>query len=120
MRLLVCGGRRYGNNRFLHKFLDAINIVHGPVDVLINGGAKGADTLAQEWAEHNKIHVETYMAEWDKYGRSAGYIRNGEILKIGKPDMVVCFPGGKGTAHMRDLAKKADISVIEGGKNGHR
>jgi len=112
MRLLVCGGRDYDARFFLYSFLDAVHFVHGPIDVLINGGARGADTLAREWADHREIFVETYMAEWAKFGKAAGYIRNAKMLNSGNPGMVVCFPGGKGTANMKRIAEGACVSVV--------
>lgn len=113
MRMLVCGGRNYGNREFLCKFLDAVEIVHGPVGLLINGGARGADTLAKEWALWREISVETYMADWGDHGRAAGHIRNAKMLSAGRPDLVVCFPGGRGTAHMKRISEEACVLVVE-------
>ena len=127
MRLLVCGGRNYADWDFLHTFLDRLevlggircgNAVYGPVHVLINGGAKGADTLAVRWAEERGIKVETYTAQWSKYGDRAGPIRNIEMIRDGKPSMVVCFPGGNGTAHMKEIAMRANVFVLDADKEG--
>ena len=118
MRLLVCGGRNYADWEFLYRFLDAVKFVHGPIAVLINGGARGADELAAGWAEGQHIKVETYTAQWSKYGNRAGVIRNIEMLREGKPRMVVCFPGGKGTAHMKEIAMGANVFVVEADKEG--
>jgi len=52
-------------------------------------------------------------AEWDKFGRRAGPLRNEQMLREGKPDVVVAFPGGRGTAHMVRIAKEAGIDVLE-------
>jgi len=52
-----------------------------------------------------------FPADWGKYSKSAGYIRNKQMLAEGKPDLVVAFPGGKGTANMVKLAKLANIPI---------
>src|SRR5271167_2213334 len=82
-------------------------------DVVIEGGASGADRLARRWAGTNRVHVETFEADWLKYGRGAGPIRNALMLTIGKPDVVVAFPGGSGTRNMIHQAENLDVEVFE-------
>ena len=78
---------------------------------MICGMARGADMMAYQWAQRHGITVHEFPADWDKHGRSAGYIRNKKMLDEGKPDLIVAFPGGKGTKMMVDLAEKAGIEV---------
>lgn len=59
------------------------------------------------------VPVIVYHADWNAHGRSAGPIRNAKMLAEGKPDLVVAFPGGKGTAHMVGIARKAGVPVVE-------
>jgi hypothetical protein len=80
--------------------------------VVIAGGARGADTIAAEWAEHRGIPAEVYMADWERLGRKAGPIRNQRMLDDGGPNLVVAFPGGTGTAGMTGIAHKAGVEVI--------
>jgi hypothetical protein len=77
--------------------------------VLIEGGARGADRLAREWAKAHGVTVETYEAEWQRYGRGAGPIRNDTMIRDGDPDLVVAFPGGSGTA---DMVRRATIFSV--------
>ena len=56
--------------------------------------------------------VEEYPADWKKYGKSAGPLRNQRMIDEGKPDLVVAFPGGVGTADMISRAKAYNISVL--------
>jgi hypothetical protein len=93
-----------------------------PFLCVIEGEAKGADSLARQWAYDNDIPVEKYPADWTAHGRAAGPIRNRKMLTEGKPDIVVAFPSvpldqSKGTRNMVEQARKADIKVIvaEGG-----
>jgi len=83
------------------------------VSVVIHGAAPGADTLAGRWAELRRVPVEAFPADWEKHGRAAGPIRNAPMLAEGKPDLVVAFPGGRGTANMCKQARAAGVKVVE-------
>lgn len=111
MRVLVCGGRDYTNYSEIEYQLGGIHAEHG-IDVIIEGGASGADTLGRYWAQSENIKCVTYPANWKKYRKSAGPIRNQRMLVEGKPDLVVAFPGGRGTADMTRRAEAAGIPVI--------
>lgn len=106
-RVLVCGGRTYDDRDMLNRTLLEL-----APDVVIQGGAFGADRMAQEWAAANSVPFVTYPANW-KLGRKAGPIRNEFMLRDSRPDLVVAFPGGRGTADMVGRAKEAGIRVIE-------
>lgn len=109
MRILVCGGRKFNDPVIVNATLDAVHATKG-IDVLIQGGADGADWLARMWAKNNNIRCEQYHAEWAKHGKAAGPIRNQQMIDEGKPDLFVAFPGGKGTADMVKRLKAAGIS----------
>lgn len=112
MRVLVCGGRNYDDwGTFTSSMIDLSN-QRGPFKTIIAGGARGADTFAQRLAKGWDLSFEKYPADWEKYGKGAGHIRNQQMLDEGKPDLVVAFPGGKGTANMIERAKKAGVEVI--------
>lgn len=107
LRVLVCGGRNFANRELVN---DTLFDIHP--GVVITGGAEGADRLAYDWA-YPVVPTEVYHADWDKHGAAAGPIRNQKMLDEGKPDLVVAFPGGRGTADMVRRAKKAGIPVRE-------
>lgn len=109
MRVLVCGGRDFTNLKSLYDSLDNIKVI----TCIIQGGARGADRLAKRYADENEILCQEFPADWIQYGKKAGFIRNKQMLDEGRPDLVVAFPGGRGTAMMIELAKKAGIKVIE-------
>ena len=119
LRVLVCGGRDYSNVERLYKVLDWVDgswesaESTGPISTIISGHARGADQLAEKYANEKNIPLEIYPAQWDVYGKSAGVIRNQEMLDEGQPDLVVAFPGGKGTAHMVKIAKKANVTMLQ-------
>ncbi len=105
----------------LDKICDDRGWITGPDDLgnclplvtVVSGGARGADRLAEDWAVTRWCPLEVYPADWETHGKSAGYIRNKEMLEKGRPDIVVAFPGGKGTFNMVNIAKKAGVEVIE-------
>ena len=80
---------------------------------IVNGGARGADTLATNFAVANFCEFKEYKADWDKYKKAAGFIRNQQMLDEEDVDLVIAFPGGNGTADMVRRAKKAGIPVVE-------
>lgn len=108
VRICVCGGRDYNDASCVASTLTA----HQP-SVIIEGGASGADKLSHDWAYRAGVRVETFHANWRAHGRGAGPIRNQRMIDEGKPDMVVAFPGGRGTADMVRRAKAAGIEVRE-------
>jgi hypothetical protein len=110
MRILVCGGRNYKNFERLQEVLNQYLL---DIDVLIHGGARGADGLAWDWALQNQVPTLMYEAQWKEHGRSAGPIRNRQMLEKGQPDLVIAFPGGKGTANMVQQASDAGVEVFE-------
>jgi hypothetical protein len=112
LRVLVCGGRDFTNRAFVWSALARLHAAT-PFAAIIQGGAAGADALAAEWAR-TKPKIERYVckADWATYGRSAGAKRNARMLEW-KPDFVVAFPGGKGTANMVAQATAAGIQVLE-------
>jgi CubicO group peptidase (beta-lactamase class C family) len=111
VRVIVYGGRKYVNRMKLFETLDAFQHEKGPL-YIIHGNAKGADTLAGDWAILRKRPSQAFPAEWSRYGNRAGPIRNEQMLKEGKPQYVIAFPGGRGTGHMIRIAREAGIPVI--------
>lgn len=112
----MCGGRDYNNKAAIFNYLDMLfnptnDLMPTIWGTIIAGGANGADHLAIEWAIANWMPWEEYPADWERYGKKAGYLRNKQMLEEGKPDFVVAFPGGRGTANMVQLAEAAGVNV---------
>lgn len=115
-RVLVCGGRDYNDQQRARKILDAVlegTRAAGKVLVIIHGNARGADLLADQYAREKSLRVVPFPADWDTYGKRAGYVRNKQMLDEGKPHAVIAFPGGVGTRMMVGLAKRYGIPVKE-------
>ena len=107
MKVLVCGGRDFNDAEAVHKALAAAH-----PSIIIHGGASGADALADAWARKRGIPVVVFRAEWGKHGRAAGPIRNRRMAEQ-QPDLVLAFPGGRGTANMIALATEKGLTVIQ-------
>jgi len=108
-RILVCGGRDFDDGALLSRTLDRLPFT---VDFVITGGARGADTLADKWAQRRGKARAIFPANWEGEGKSAGARRNARMLEIGKPNLVIAFPGGRGTRNMIDQAKGHNVPVV--------
>jgi ABC-type Fe3+-hydroxamate transport system substrate-binding protein len=92
-----------------------------PGDVVIHGAARGVDEQAMIAAQTLPgVKHLPFAADWHKHGRAAGPIRNKRMLDEGKPDLVVAFPGGRGTANMVKQAQAAGIPVQRYDERGAR
>jgi hypothetical protein len=112
MRVLVCGGRSFQNKALLFKVLDDFHAAQ-PITDLIHGGADGADNLASLWAMGKPLQLRVFPAYWKLDGpKAAGPLRNQRMLDVGKPDMVIAFPGGTGTADMIRRTRAAKIPLF--------
>lgn len=109
MRILVCGGRDYNDERRMRDIL-ALQPFHSH---LIHGAARGADMLSDKVARSYSWTIDRFPADWKRLGKRAGFVRNQRMLDEGKPDLVIAFPGGKGTADMVRRAKAAGVKVVE-------
>ena len=127
MRVAVTGGRDYRDQRRVDEVLDAIHAAT-PIEALIHGDARGADTLAADWARRQGIKVHPYPARWDDldvheplvkwrngkpYNARAGLTRNTRMLIEGCPSLLVVFPGGTGTQHCRGQALRFGVAVMD-------
>ena len=107
-KILVAGGRDFIDYDRLKSDLDDLKPT-----TIISGMARGADSLGALYASEH-CSLQTFPADWNKYGKSAGYKRNHQMLDEGKPDLVLIYWDGssKGTSHMIDIAKKAGIKTV--------
>jgi len=114
-RILVCGGREYDKYHVVRSVL--LRYFPSPESklnlVIAEGGAKGADFLARVWAVEYGVEYREYKADWKQYGKKAGIIRNVQMLEDFKPDLVLAFPGGSGTKHMKEYAASHGYMVVD-------
>jgi hypothetical protein len=115
MKLLVCGGRDFFDAERVDRILD----IWGPT-FIIHGGARGADALAANWAAKRGVPTRCFPADWHTHGKSAGIKRNRQMLIEGRPDWVLAFPGGAGTANMCAQATQHGVPVVQVGQRRRR
>lgn len=109
MKIAVIGGRDFNNDTLLNNTMDTYK---SKISVLVSGGARGADSMGENWAKRNNIPTDIYIPNWNKFGKSAGFIRNKDI--INNCDIVIAFWDGKskGTANSIAIAKDLDKEII--------
>lgn len=120
MRIQITGSRDFTSQEIVHDAIVDRMVFpfrEGEPVTVVHGGAKGADSLAGEaMRDYSWVTVEVHPADWDRYGKSAGYRRNAEMIAL-NPDVVLAFKklgsGNKGTQHTIDIANKAGVPVIE-------
>lgn len=110
-RVIVCGSRRWHNRAVIEARLADLVLATAPnYPTIVHGCARGADRIAGEEALKAGLLVEEHPADWDRYGKRAGLIRNEAMAALGA-DLCLAFWDGRstGTAHMLDRAREHDI-----------
>lgn len=116
MRVIVTGSREWSDPNAARKLISdrlyRLVIETGEYPVIVHGAARGADRFAEQEAQKAGLLVEAHPADWERHGKSAGFIRNAEMINLGA-DLVLAFWNGKsnGTKHTVELAEKAGIPV---------
>lgn len=113
IKVVVAGGRDFNNYKLLEDRLIKILKTKGkPSDIeIVSGGARGADALGERFAREKRCSLKLFMANWDRFGRSAGHRRNAEMADYS--DVLVAFwnRASPGTKSMIELAKKKGLEV---------
>ena len=120
-KVIICGGREYSDFELLSKTCDyylSHKINSGEEVIIISGCAKGADTLGERYAMSRGLKIMKFPADWNKYGKKAGFIRNEEMAKEGNACIAFLSRKGenKGTRMMISLASVYNLPtrVIQG------
>lgn len=110
-RVIIAGGREFNDYQYLKDSMDYFLQNIGDDISVVCGMARGADTLGEQYAKEKGYEVRYFPADWDKYGKAAGYIRNEEMAE--NADALVAFWNGssRGTKHMIDIANKHKLMV---------
>lgn len=111
MRVLVCGDRNWSDKKKIRARLSLCLVG----TTIIHGAARGADSIAGEVARELGFEVCEFPAEWERFGRAAGPIRNRQMIEEGHLDYILAFHSdlskSKGTKNMVEQAKKVGIPV---------
>ena len=113
-RIIVCGSRNFSNKTLMFSHLETITRSLENIEI-ISGGCRGADNLAEEYANIKGYELKVFPADWNKYGRAAGPIRNKQMLDYALEEnaIVVAFWDcvSRGTVNMIRTAEKAHAKV---------
>jgi len=109
MKIAVVGSRNIKDELFIYEVL---NSYKAKITVLISGGAKGVDTIAENWAKANDITIEVHSPDWKKLGKSAGIIRNRLIVNNCQECLAFWDGNSKGTKSTIEMCKKQNKNVV--------
>lgn len=110
MRVIIAGGRAFDDYDLLCSKCDTVLSEQSDIEI-VSGTARGADTLGERYANERGYRIKQFPADWNKYGKRAGYLRNEQMALYA--DALIAFWDGesKGTKHMIELAKKHGLKV---------
>ena len=111
MKMAVVGSRSFDDQELLDRTLDEqCRAVH--INTIVSGGARGADSLAEIWANRRGIQTQIFLPDWDRHGTAAGFIRNRLIVE--NCDEMIAFWDGesRGTLSSITWAKAANKNVL--------
>ena len=111
MRLIIAGSRDVPDEETVRKALRDAGLMPTDITEVVSGTARGADRLGEQVAAKHNIPIKRFPADWDTYGKRAGYLRNADMAEYG--DMLVAVWDGvsRGTMHMIDIMKKKNKRV---------
>lgn len=111
--IMVSGSRDWSDEKKIYQVLADLDVPNGKRVRLIHGDCRGADQIAARIAKSFNWDVKSFPAEWNKYGKKAGPMRNIQMLDQ-KPDLVLCFPlpSSIGTKQVERLAKERGLKTI--------
>lgn len=108
MKTIIAGSR---DGFILNDVYKAVNQSGFEITEVVSGTARGVDRLGEEWGEANNISIKKFPANWDSYGKRAGYMRNIQMAEYAESLVALWDGESKGTKHMIDIAKSKGLSV---------
>lgn len=111
VRLIIAGSRTITLSDNVYPYLDHVTSFLSKPFTVVSGGAEGVDYLGEKWAASQKLHVRKFAADWDRYGKSAGPIRNALMAWYGTHLVAIWDGESRGTANMIDIAQKSGLTV---------
>lgn len=102
MKLIIAGSRSFCDYQMLKKIVS----VNKGITEIVSGTARGADSLGEKYGEEKKLKVTKFPANWDKYGKKAGYIRNIEMALYADEAIVFWDGKSKGSKNMIEICKE--------------
>lgn len=108
MRTIIAGSRTIDNYDLVKHCIKESGF---DITEVVSGCAKGADRLGEKYAEENNIPIKRFPAQWDLYGKSAGYKRNMQMAEYAEALIVIIENNSRGSNHMKNIAEKIGLKV---------
>lgn len=108
MKVIIAGSRGIDNLMILH---DAIRRSTFEITEVVSGTARGVDQMGEAWANMNNVPIARFPADWNKWGKPAGYIRNKEMADYADALLAIWDGESRGTKHMIDIARDKQLKV---------
>ena len=111
MKIIIAGSRNMVPIKEDWVLLDRL-LIEMSITEIVSGCAKGADTFGEEWADDQRLPVKKFPADWDKYGKNAGPIRNKQMAEYADGLVAFRFKNSKGTTNMIKQARECELEVV--------
>ena len=111
MKTIIAGGREVTYSTFVTCLRHILPYLHDDITEIVSGEARGVDTYGADWGRANRIHIETFPADWVKYGKRVGFIRNEEMAVYADTLIAIWDGVSTGTADMIGRAKVHNLDV---------
>jgi hypothetical protein len=113
MKVIIAGSREFKNVEYVFKTIRKLIHYGWQITEVVSGCAKGVDTFGEEWAKCNNIPIKRFPAKWDKYGESAGVIRNQQMVDYADALIAIRFQVSAGTTDTIQRAKKKGMMIYD-------
>jgi hypothetical protein len=110
MKTIIAGSRTIENYRLVEN---AAKECGWKITEVVNGLARGVDSLGGKWAKENKIPVKEFPAEWGTFGKRAGFIRNEQMAKYADALILIWDGESRGSSMMLQIAKATGLKIYE-------
>lgn len=100
MRCIIAGSRNYN---YMYKLEEVINTSEFEITEVVSGGCRGVDQLGERWAREHNIPIKQFPADWQKYGKRAGPIRNRLMGEYADAGVILAYPDSRGSHNMLDV-----------------
>ena len=112
MKVIVAGSRDFKDYALLKEFLDKLVIFRSDFTEIVSGTASGADKLGERYAQENNLAIKRFPADWEKYGKVAGHIRNRQMAEYADACVVFWDGQSKGSANMVKVAHELKLPLV--------
>ena len=110
-KLIIAGSREVPHEGVVADAFAESPFLVESIDQVVSGTARGIDRLGEAWAEGYGIPIHRMPADWQKFGRSAGYRRNEDMARHADALLAVWDGSSRGTKHMIDLGRKHGLTI---------